>query len=105
MSQTQIDLGDDDGYVLVKVAGAEVTLDLWQTNSKIYDYRQANKDKPDEDYNRGLVELIERMGLPKVSFKTASRFVTAIGEAVAEKKEPPSAPAGSPASTESTPDP
>lgn len=102
---TAIDLGEDDGYVEVTVAGAKVTLDLWETNSKIFDYHQQAKDRPDADYSRGLAELLVEMGLPRVSFRAAERFVREINKAVAEKKEPPSAPAGSPASTASTPDP
>ena len=102
---SSIDLGEDDGYISVKVAGVEVTLDLWETNSRIYDYSTAAKDRPDADYNRGLVDLLESMGLPRLSFGMAAKFVRAINAAAAEKKEPASITAVSPASTASTPGP
>ena len=98
-----IDLGEDDGYVVVKAAGAEVTLDLWEVNDRLYDYYGKNKDRPDADYNAGLVVLMTTLGLPKVSYRMAAKFADAIREAVAEKKGKPSATAGSPASTASTP--
>jgi hypothetical protein len=98
-----IDLGDDDGFLRLTIAGVEQQLDLWQVHARIAAYHQQHKTAPDETYHEGLVGLIEDLGYPRVSHRLAQRFVQTILAAVTDQKKTPSAPADSPASTESTP--
>lgn len=100
-----IDLGKDDGVVAVSIDGQEAAIDLWEVNSKLYDYFQAKKGRPDAEVNAGLVDLMAGLGLPRVSQLMAVKFVKAVSRAVEDKKKALDAPAESPGSTASTPEP
>lgn len=102
-SEKVLDLGEDDGYLAVRMGDAEVRLDAWQAHARLVAYHEAHKQDSDEAYHAGLVELIEGLGLPRVSHRLAQRFVRGILAWVANQKKTSSAPAGSPASTASTP--
>lgn len=97
-----IDLGDD-GRAAVTVGAESVTVDLFLARDRLLDYHEANKQKGREEYHRGLVEVAEGLGLPRLTFKQANRFALAVYEACDEAKKNGAAPAESPASTTSTP--
>lgn len=85
-----VPLGEDDGYVRFTFAdGTEVQVDLWAANDSLYDYHQANKDKPFTDYNAGLVELMGRFGFPPVSHRMACRWAKEVQRLVDEAKKKP----------------
>lgn len=98
-----IDLGEDDGYVTIRLAGTEVSVDLFQTHARIYDYHEKHKTLPDDQYNDGLVALMVGLGLPSCSHRVANRFVQAINQRIQSLKKTLDLPAPSPASTGSTP--
>lgn len=83
----EINLGEDDGFVVVKTADGECRLDLFQTQNKIHDYHKANANKPEEEYAAGLVTMMQSMGLPRGSHRMAIRFVQSINARVAEVKK------------------
>lgn len=97
-----VDLGDDDGYVNLKLGDVMNRLDVWDVNNQILDYHARNKGKPDREYNAGLVDLVKSLGYPQVSHKLAFKFVDKLQELAraVKKKEDPSAVL--PASTAST---
>lgn len=98
-----LDLGDDDGMIAVKIGDAEVTLDLWETSNKLYDFHNKNKTLTDREYNAGLVALVVELGFPPCSHRMAIRFSNGISAAVEAVKKKDSAPAASPGSTMSIP--
>lgn len=98
-----INLGDDDGFVLVTAGATSVRVDLYEVNNKIHAFHLASKDRPDNEYNQGLVELMVELGLPRCSHRMAVRFVGAVRERLEELRKKNSTTAGSPASTGSTP--
>lgn len=95
-----IDLNEDDGWVTVKTeGGGSVRLDLFRANSQIVDYHAKNKQKSQEEYADGLVQLMMSMGLPQCSHRLATRFVEMIGQRIEAVKKKDGASPGSPAST------
>jgi hypothetical protein len=87
MADSNLDFGDDDGFVVVKMCGAEARLDVWETNSKVFSFHEKSKALPDDQYNEGLVSLIEELGLPRVSHRMAQRFVERIAGLAGELRK------------------
>jgi len=84
----KLELGEDEGFVEVVAAdGATVRLDVYETQNRIADYYNANKDRPAVEYNQGFVEVLVGMGLPSCSFHTAAYFADRINARVLELKK------------------
>ncbi len=84
-----IDLGDDDGFVIVKVSGGEVRLDLHKLNNRIFEFHERNRTASDSDYCDGLVRLFAEMGLPELSHRKAQKLVEQVHTLMDELKKTP----------------
>ena len=73
-----IDLGEDVGYVEVKVQGVQQRLDLWQVNNRLAELAREHQGQPPELYHAAVVRLLQELGYPEVSHHTDDRFVGAI---------------------------
>lgn len=98
-----IDLGDDDGFVTVRVGGDERRIDLFEASGKLASHYQRFKDSPDEEYGAGLLAVLAGLGLPPCSQKMARRLADEVFRRVGELTKKNGGPAGSPGSTGSTP--
>ena len=100
----EIDLGDDDGFVVIKAEGAEVRKDLYELNNALHDYHTKNAKLGMLQYNAGLQQMLESMGLPAgMSHFQVARLAQQVVARVAELKKKLEATPESPASTASTP--
>lgn len=100
---SDIDLGDDDGFVTITMGGDSVSLDLFLAQSRLMDHHARNEKKSNEEYITGLVQIVQDLGFPRPSHRLAIRFMEAIYAACAEQKKSTGSPAESPDSTASTP--
>lgn len=85
---SDIDLGDDDGYVVVSMAGADVRLDLYEVFGRLRDHQEECRGKGEEEYLSSLADLVCGLGFPAVSRRMAVRFkeeIVAAVEAVKKK--------------------
>lgn len=99
----KIDVGEtDEGFVEVSMAGATMVLDLWETCNKLAALKEQVKDRPTNEQNEAVVELIRSLGFPQVSYRWASRFMQQIGLATEESKKKDSEGTESPGSTPAT---
>lgn len=90
----RIDLGEDDGFLIIVVAGVEQQVDLFETNNRFFDFHEKNKNRPDAEYNEGLCGLIEGMGFPRLSHKLALAFYETITKKIIHLKNGHAAPPG-----------
>ena len=98
-----IDLGEDTGLVEFRLAGASVVLDVWEVHNRVSDFHAKNKEAPAHDYNEGLAQIVESLGLGRVSHQMAHRFVVAVNKVVNDMEKKTQGALASPASTTSTP--
>lgn len=77
------------GFISLKIDGAVVELDAYETFNQILDMRakQDDEDKPIHEFHQAVVDLLISKGLPRVSHYQADQFVSKLSEAVAELKK------------------
>lgn len=95
MPVATIDLTEEDGLIGVQVADGHVlNLDLYQVHDKIVELSQTYKGKPSGEFAEAVLTLMEAVGLPRVSYRLAQRFVRKVFDAVESLKNADSGPAG-----------
>lgn len=103
----RIDLGADDGWLMVSIgegeSRTEARIDVFATNDLFFDHHAKNEKADEATYSRGLVEIVAGLGLGSVSQAMALRFRAAIKDKVKEIQgrffSAPASPGSSPAST------
>ena len=98
-----IDLGDDNGFAEITMAGVTQRLDVWEVDSKRGKLAEEFVGKPAHEFHAAAVDFVVGLGYPTVSHRMASNFLETIwnlAKSLEKKTEP--AP-GSPDSTGSTP--
>jgi hypothetical protein len=98
-----IDLGEDDGWVVLKIGTFEKRVDVFELNNRMVTHDERHRNAERADYDAALVRLFAEAGLPELSHRAAQRVYAAVSERVEglKKKDAESAP--SPGSTGSTP--
>lgn len=103
MSFYAVDLGADNGFADITLAGVTNRVDVWELDSKRAALAEQFAGRPLHEFNAAAVEMIAGLGFPAVSHRMASAFLEAVyGLAKSLEKKTESAP-GSPDSTASTP--
>jgi hypothetical protein len=98
MTDHRIDLGDDDGYVTVCVAGSEQRLDLYDVYTNLLDIFAGHQDSA-AGCNAALADYLKGKGFPEVSHYAADQFARQVFARVEalRKNSVAGAGAGSPA--------
>ena len=94
---------EDLGWASFTIGGVTNQVDLYRARNQLTDLWEKYKGKPDEDYNQGILDLLQSYGFPSVSQYVAVRFVDRINEAVQMLANRARPTPGLPASTGSTP--
>lgn len=100
---SEIILPEDAGYVTVKAGDVEVRLDAFEVNDRVADLQEQYRGRPATEFAAAVQDLIESLGLPRVSVFAAGQFVRGIVGACESLKKSVAPSAESPASTASTP--
>lgn len=72
------DVGEDDGWADITVAGVTVRIDLYKADSRRAQIAAGCEGKPDHEFYDAAVAWMVELGYPTVSHATAARFVKAI---------------------------
>ena len=75
------DVGDDDGWADITVAGVTLRVDLYRADSKRSEIAASCNGKPDYTFYDAVIAWMQELGYPQVSQATAAKFAKAIMEA------------------------
>lgn len=82
----KLDLPDDFGWVEVTVGNITQRLDLYAVRNRIVELTMQLSAKPSE-LNQAIVDHIQSLGFPQVSFYVAEKFVLGIKDLLDELKK------------------
>jgi hypothetical protein len=111
----RIDVGEEFGYAILVMAGHEVRVDLWQSHDRVLTiYAKAREERESGKECNPLAELVQylqELGYPPVSYGLADRWALKVLETVkalrgnfeASAPSPEQPRPSSQGSTESTP--
>jgi hypothetical protein len=98
MATDELDLGEDFGWVEVRLGQQQKRIDLIATYWRLMDALEG--DPPQAEYSARCVVVLAELGFEgEVSFELAERFVRAIFDRVRTLKKKEGASPGSPATT------
>lgn len=93
------DVGDDDGWADITVAGVTLRVDLYRADSRRAQIAAGCDGKPDHEFYDAVIAWMVELGYPTVSQATASRFAKAIIESSKALEKKGEAGSGLPVST------
>lgn len=95
----EIDLGADDGFADVSMAGVTRRIDIFDADSRRAAIASATANEPSHVWAARCVDLVKELGFPEVSQRSALRFMAAIHEAAVALEKKDETALESPAST------
>lgn len=76
MADEGIDLSLDDGFITVRLPGGkETSIDLWKVNDELAELFERTKGETSGARYEGILDIMERAGLPRGSHRMASQFL------------------------------
>lgn len=81
----ELDIGDEDGYVFVKIGNTTQTVDVVEVWDRYCDILEKHGKEP--DFASKLPPFLETLGFPLCSQRVAIRFINRLSEVIAALKK------------------